>query len=360
MPPLISQTDCPAKTADPYPGKRTHKNPGGSLLTRNVHTEEQVQLWINHFKDSEKYQNETVSGKVMYLQPHLKAVNVSRKAALKLLVKLESKDNRQGEVEVERQLDNVREEEMDLDIEAENLNEPNDENIEMRGADYSSDEDMFADDTHDQRRSKYEFELARVLAKTDEELFEGGLQVSKRISKSRKYMERKTKFTEKYVEETFEGLSSQDILTTFSQNPLAVQESKAMKNKLKHLGKKEKANKVILKSVQDTIDVLNRTPGQSAKNQVKIITASVTHHRWGTPGLKEVGHRTVTDAKTMKLDLLKGSDLILTPPAKSKRNVYPKQLEDLGEKHWIENTTIEPALHRRKAELDDKETIPTR
>ena len=52
--------------------------------------------------------------------------------------------------------------------------------------------------------------------------------------------------------------------------------------------------------------------------------------------------------------------MILTPPAKTKRNVYPKQLEDLGEKHWIENTTIEPALHRRKAELDDKETIPTR
>ena len=64
--------------------------------------------------------------------------------------------------------------------------------------------------------------------------------------------------------------------------------------------------------------------------------------------------------KSIYLSILKGSDLILIPPAKSKRNVYPKQLEDLGEKHWIENTTIEPALHRRKAELDDKETIPTR
>ena len=136
----------------------------------------------------------------------------------------------------------------------------------MGGTDYSSEEDMFADSTHDQRRSEYEFELARVLAKTDQELFEDGLKVSEQIFKSRKYTERKTKFTEKYVEETFVGLSSQDILTTFSQNPVAVQDSKAMKDKLKHLGKKEKADKVVLKSVQDTLDVLKRTPGQKAKD----------------------------------------------------------------------------------------------
>ena len=76
-----------------------------------------------------------------------------------------------------------------------------------------------------------------------------------------------------------------------------------MKDKLKHLGKKEKADKVVLKSVQDTLDVLKRTPGQKAKDQVKIITASVTHHRWGTPSLNEIGHGTLTDAKKMRLDL---------------------------------------------------------
>ena len=158
----------------------------------------------------------------------------------------------------------------------------------------------------------------------------------------------------------FEGLSSQDILTTYSQNPVAVQESQAMKDRLKHLGKQEKADKVILKTVQDTIDVLQKTPGQKAKDQVKIITASVTHHRWGKPNLPQVSWRQSIEARKMKLDLLEGTELVLTPPVKPKRKIYPKELEDLAIKHWNENTTIEPALHRRKAESDDKETIPTR
>ena len=64
--------------------------------------------------------------------------------------------------------------------------------------------------------------------------------------------------------------------------------------------------------------------------------------------------------KKMKIDLLQGNVSVLTPPTQTKRQIYPQKLVDLASKHWNENTTPEPALHRRKAEKDDQETIPTR
>ena len=162
------------------------------------------------------------------------------------------------------------------------------------------------------------------------------------------------------MEENLEGLSSQDILESFSQNPVSVQKSVAMKNKLKHLSKKQKANKAVLKSLQDTLDVLSKTPGRAAKRQLEVITAAATHHRDGMPSLEGVSYRTERSVKKMKIDLLQGNVSVLTPPTQTKRQIYPQKLVDLASKHWNENTTPEPALHRRKAEKDDQETIPTR
>ena len=88
---MITRADCPSKIADPYPGKRSKNNPAGSLLTRKEYVEKQVQDWIEHFKDSEQYQHELVTSKVRYLVQHLKVFNMTYKAALKLLVELESR-----------------------------------------------------------------------------------------------------------------------------------------------------------------------------------------------------------------------------------------------------------------------------
>ena len=362
---MIRKADCPSKLAESYPGKYSKNNPAGSLLTKKQYTEKQVQDWIDHFGDSQEYQDESFAHKVTYLVRHLKALNITRKETQKFLVQLEGKPadgrarkGKEGELE-----NNDAEEEMEYETGEENQVAENFDNVEMIESEYDSDVDMFADDDEDNRdkkRAESDFELANVLAKSDLELFEEGLEVSAQVKRSKKYIERKSNYSEKYVREMFEGLSSQDILSSYSQNPIAIQESQAMKERLKHLGKQEKANKVVLKSVQDTIDALQRTPGQKAKDQVKIITASVTHHRAGKPNIPQVSWRTAIEAKTMKLDLLQGTDLVLTPPAKPKRQIYPKELEDLATKHWNENTTIEPALHRRKAESDERETIPTR
>ena len=137
-------------------------------------------------------------------------------------------------------------------------------NVDMIDEEPNSDVDMFSDDenpNNGQNRRESELELAKVLAKTDKELFEEGFAVSDKVKRSTWYNERK----ERYADQKLEGLSSQEMLSTFSQNPLSVQDSLAMKNRLKHLPKQERANKTILKSIQDTIDALQNTPGHVAK-----------------------------------------------------------------------------------------------
>ena len=343
---MITRADCPAKAADLYPGKRTRSNPAGILLTRKEYVAKQVQDWIDHFEDSEQYQSEILSVKVKYLVHHLRVLNITTKVARKLLVELESKHQAdEGLSAVANSLVEIEHDENDIDMID---NEP------------PGDVDMFSDDESDGKRAAYEFELRKVLSKTDTELFELGYAVSERVARSNKYIEREKLYTERYVDQNMEGLNSQEILETFSQNPVSVQKSVAMQKKVNHLSKKQKTNKSVLKSLQDTIDVLSKTPGRVAKRQLEVITAASTHHRNGTPSFEGVSRRTERTAKKMKLDLLQGNVSVLTPPIQTKKQVYPQPCVDLALKHWNENTTPEPALHRRKAETDDQETVPTR
>ena len=359
---MITKADCPSKKADPYPGIMRKDNPSGSLLTRQQHIEKQVQDWIDHFEDSDQYQNESVSNKVRYLMRHIKVLNVTRRAATKILVELESKQRESdAQEESAKQMDVVTNEEgVDGDaIPVRDQHNQDTNNVDMIDEEPNSDVDMFSDDenpNNGQNRRESELELAKVLAKTDKELFEEGFAVSDKVKRSTRYNERK----ERYADQKLEGLSSQEILSTFSQNPLSVQDSLAMKNRLKHLPKQERANKTILKSIQDTIDALQNTPGHVAKDQLKVIVAAATHHRYGMPDIQNVSWRISKEAREIKFDLLKGNKSVLAPTPKAKRQIYPKELECLAIKHWNENTVPEPALHRRKAKSDDKETIPTR
>jgi hypothetical protein len=70
-----------------------------------------------------------------------------------------------------------------------------------------------------------------------------------------------------------------------------------MKNRLKHLPKQERANKTILKSIQDTIDALQNTPGHVAIDQLKVIVAAATHHRYGMPDIQNVSWRISKEAR---------------------------------------------------------------
>ena len=349
----ISKTDCPQVTAAPYPGAKSRNNPSGSLLSRNEYIEQSVQNWINHFEDSEKYQNSSLSLKGLYLVNHLNLIGVNIKLAKRLLCTIESKQDKTNES------DKSEMERMDTgETDTEEGERMDDVDKEKDG-----DADMFSDEEDASiqlSRVKSDLEITKVLEKSDRELFEEDFDVSAKVARSKRYIERRLNYTENYLNEKLDNASSQDILLSYSQNPNVVQESKAMRSRLSHLSKEEKANKTVLKSVNDTIAALQKTPGQKAKDQEKIILASVTHHRWGPPSLPDTSWRTRKVARKMKQDLLDGTTSVLEPPAKKRKMMFPIEVEELAVKHWKDNTVIEPALHSRRAVSADKETVPTR
>ena len=66
------------------------------------------------------------------------------------------------------------------------------------------------------------------------------------VQKSRKFLKRKSEYTERYIEENFGNLSSQGILENLSQAPQVVTDSKELKDKLSHLSLEDKANRTAI------------------------------------------------------------------------------------------------------------------
>ena len=91
----IAREDCPENPAIAYPGKYGRNNRGGSVLTREEFKEEAVRNWVDHFDESEKYQNTPLGHKAIYLARHLKRFNVDAKEARALIVKVESAQTRE-------------------------------------------------------------------------------------------------------------------------------------------------------------------------------------------------------------------------------------------------------------------------
>ena len=303
---IISKADCPTEIAAPYPGARTRNNPTGSYLSRTQYIDSLVNDWVNHFGDSADFQNTSLSRKTMYLVRHLVALKVNQKVAMKILVNIESRQEKTHE-NIVREL-----ERMDTD-DGDEAERGDEVVIEERNVDIAApdaDADMFSEEENDaleSSRVESDLEVAKILDKSDRELFEEGLQLSEKVRRSQRYIDRKQTFIESYMDEKIVDLSSQDILMSYSQNPEVVQHSKAMKTRLSHLTKEEKANKTVLKALNDTIAALQKTPGQQSKDQVKTITAAATHHRWGTASLPDISWRTIKEAKRMKLDVLEGT-----------------------------------------------------
>ena len=94
----IGGEDCPANPATAYPGLYGRNNRNGSVLTKQKFKEEAVRRWVEHFGDSEKYENTSLANKAIYLFRHLKAFKVNAKEARALLVKVES-DETKGDTE---------------------------------------------------------------------------------------------------------------------------------------------------------------------------------------------------------------------------------------------------------------------
>ena len=302
----ISQRDCPDYVAKSFPGKFSRNHPSGTLMSREDWKADQVRRWVQHFSDNPKYENTSLANKVMYLVRHLKLLKVKTGEARTLLVKVESDYDDNREVEgVDREgggADQVEEggddganqvEEDDLievgdqveegeQIEGGNIGgegEVHDQLEDMEVDEESDSEVEFGDDDEDneERRGLVDFEVKKYLAKTDHELFESDLVIPVCVENSRKFKARRREFVRLFLEEK-EWSTSQEILENLSQAPVAVQPT--LRKNVVHLTKREKASRLIVKTLSDTIKRLKETGGREAREQVQIITAAITHHRY--------------------------------------------------------------------------------
>lgn len=297
----ITSADCPPSSAPAYPGKYGKNNKSGSLLTREQFLEDVVRRWVEHFQESDKYENTSLAHKARYLIRHLKAFKVDAKKARSLIVKVESYPRREdaeqereglveggneddggggegGDVEVQENIE-VEEvggggdrEDADMDFE-ENEDEENDQVMESE-----EEEDLGGEEgsVPEERRAEREFQVRLFLEKSDDELFVSGIRIPECVTKSVKFKKRQKAFISRYLEDK-DFQSSQDILECLSQAPPVLEET--LKQKLSHLTKQEKAARLLLKTLSDTIARLKEVPGREARKQVQIIMAAISHHR---------------------------------------------------------------------------------
>ena len=430
----ICQQDCPPVPAPKYPGAYSKDNPNGSIISKAEYIDCAVKSWVEHFEESEKYENTSLSKKVLYLTQHLhhyKTKRLTHKEIRKLLVKAEiilevnahrketdsnnqekgidneaidegilnnesveameegesetlrmdigEGEDGQSEIYIDQNhnMDNLVDGTSGLvsDIGKQPDQNNNSESESSASDDSGSESDMFdcdstdAEDIGEIERSSRDIEIKKWLAMSDSELFEMDKDVPHIVERSLRYNKRKNDFVKNYIEEK-DFQNSQDILESFSQNPNIVKTSKNLKRKIDHLTYEDRANKLVLQSVSNTIAQLRQTPGSAARDQLKVVLSSTTHHRWGTPALEEkLSWRLKKEAKEMKINLLTGKEPLLTPPPKKKRKVIPEEVEDIAVKHWTETTIPEPSVQRRmkrkekkkkRSKEETEEIVPTR
>ena len=177
----ICAADCPTERAPPYPGVWTRKNPTGSLLSKSKYIESMVQQFVDHFGDSETFQNTSLSNKTKYLVLYLDHLKVKNKVAKKILADIESKQSKTSP--------NIVGEDERMETERE---DDEDQTVDTSTPDLLA--DMFSDGEEQEdglSRVKIEIEIASILAKSDSELFEEGLNVPERVKRSKKYIDRK-------------------------------------------------------------------------------------------------------------------------------------------------------------------------
>ena len=315
----IARGDCPPNPAAAYPGKYGRNNKGGSVLTREKFKEEAVRCWIDHFGESEKFENTPLGNKAIYLAYHLKALKVNAKEARALIVKVESDQTREvaeqerdiplvevgeavGEEEGDEEGEEVGEEEgagggivNDEQMEvgdiwgqsATNSGGGEEEDMDCDGDEEDFDNDFDNEDvaelsedsdgvSSEENRVAIEFEVRKFTDKSDHELFNSGLEIPTCVTKSAKFKERRREFINTYIEEK-DFQDSQEVLEALDQAPPVVED--CLKQRLSHLTKQEKASRLMTQTLSDTLLRLRETPGREARNQVQVILAAVTHHR---------------------------------------------------------------------------------
>ena len=286
----IRKEDCPDWIAKGYPGKFSKDKPSGTLMSKEEWKEDQVRRWFDHISENQKYESTSLAHKVRYLVPHLKMLNVKPGQARTLLVKVELEKAEEirglqggdvivggdGAVNQDEEGDAVEDNPGDGGEGVGGGREGVGEEMDCDENNEESDVESEMDCDDQEGRSVVDLEVRKYLERTDHELFESGLVIPSCVQKSRKFKARKREFIRVYMEES-ELATSQEVLENLSQAPEAVQET--LKETLAHLTKQEKANRLLVKTLSDTVKRLKETPGKEARRQVQIILAATSHHR---------------------------------------------------------------------------------
>ena len=452
----LTVADNPKERAPPYPGKWSRNNLSGSALSKNEYLKEKTSEWLEQVKNKEVYTKTSLSDKVKVLVLHLglsskkgrlgKVTNQQLKdlvmgAELHLqeqdtggqggqeLQGISEEMQEQGRSTAEHNGNEIALVTIDSEgIEAKDgsVEDEEDARSDIGDKDWTntrerkervekelgvkkllekSDVDIFESDVKVEvqvgfnpeysekfraRREEYGVKICE--AKSDAELFESQEGVNEHVMKTHSYNERRKIYTENYFQEHFDGERSQDILLEIPQTPKVVVESPPFKERLIHLNKKQKSEKIVMNSVCETVRTLNLNPSKEGTLQKKYIGASLASIEFGVP---EIGltAREEQEALEMKRKLLAREEITLKGDTKTARKVFPPevrtvyysmfkcflamtndfwlsvvsitiscQVTAVVVQFWNDATTTEPAKHRHpsKAVQDGEETVPTR
>ena len=382
----LTAADNPPVKAAPYSGKWSRQNPQGVTQSKTEYYQEVTNQWLEHVKDKPGYDVTFAADKAKVLILHLgqskkrgrgsvthsECRQYITRAELRLQ-EIEHQGGEGGSVHVGQEQgqgdgeaggSHDVQEAMAVDAVTGAGDTGGGQGIDL--SDSSDDDGDWMNQPDRQERVKKELVVKKFLEQTDEEVFESGVIVedifgfspeysrtfkARREEYSRKiceentdrqlfesgqifndhvrksviYQERQKAYSEIYFEENFEGASSQGILTVISQTPKAVIESEVFQNRLKHLTKKEKSEKVIIKTVKETVKALNEIPSKEGQHQKRVLGASLASLRFGVP---DIGLTAWEEQESieMKRKLLAGEEKVLKESTKAARQIFPPEV----------------------------------
>jgi hypothetical protein len=194
---------------------------------------------------------------------------------------------------------------------------------------------------------------------TEEQLFGRFELLPKRIKEMNEFKERHRLHAAKYISENLKNKSDYEILQAIGNTPASVLNSEEYKAKISHLTFKERSSIVLKSTISEVLTELKKTPG--GRKQYKLVLAALSHPVYGPPELDMAIHtRDIKKAKETRTQLFEGREPILKVEENKKRQIYPKEVEDMGRQHWLENTIPEPAKLRGKVVEEGGEVVAKR
>ena len=154
------------------------------------------------------------------------------------------------------------------------------------------------------RKEQYAQNFCEI--KTDTELFESGERLSPYITDSKAYKDRVEKFSMEFFEDNFKNSSIEEILGSVGKFPRVVLGSRLFQSLMNNVSKHERSEIFVMQSFMETLKLLSHDQSHEAKTQRKIIGASLTSLEFGVPKIG-LTRREEQDAMEMKKNLCQGS-----------------------------------------------------